>query len=328
MARSPAASGAGGELDGAKLGVTGVKMQFGVCLPHYGKTVSGDDLRATAQRAEALGFHSLWVSDHVVTPKHLLPNIGPVFYDAFVVLSQAAAVTRTVKLGSTVIVVPYRNPLVAAKMIATLDVLSEGRVIFGIGAGGAPDEFQALGVPSGQRGRRTDEYLRLMIALWTEDPTTFRGRYFSFEEVRFQPKPRQSPHPPIWVGGRSDAALRRAVAFGQAWHPTSMPLGDLEERMARLRQLSDEAGRGDGPQVTVHQGIGLEAAREESRRAGTSGRRLGQGPPQQVREDLLGYQALGVPVVVCNFASASAEELWGAMDAFAGEVMPHFAQAG
>ena len=257
----------------------------------------------------------------------MVPNIGPVFYDAFVVLSQAAAVTRTVKLGSTVIVVPYRNPLVAAKMIASLDVLSEGRVIFGIGAGGAPDEFQALGVPSGQRGRRTDEYLRLMIALWTEDPTTFHGRYFSFEEVRFQPKPLQRPHPPIWVGGRSDAALKRAVAFGQAWHPTSMPLAGLEERMSRLCELSDEAGRDGTPQVTVHQGIRLDTTGEESANAGTSERRLGQGTPEQVCEDLRSYQALGVPVVVCNFASADVDQLWSAMDTFAAEVMPHFTGA-
>ena len=298
-------------------------MQFGVCLPHYGKTVSTDDLRITAQRAEALGFHSVWVSDHVVTPQHLLPAFGPTFYDAFVVLSYAAAFTQTIRLGSTVIVVPYRNPLVAAKMLATLDTLSEGRVIFGVGAGGAPDEFQALGIPSNERGRRTDEYLRLMIALWTEDPTTFSGRYFSFEGVRFQPKPRQVPHPPIWVGGKSDAALKRAVAYGEAWHPTSMPLADLQERMTRLRQLAAEAGRAKGPQVTVHQGIRLSAAGEESGND-TGNRRLGQGTSEQVREDMSNYSDLGIPAVVCNFRAEDVQTLWSAMDTFAQEVMPYF----
>ena len=209
-------------------------MRFGVCLPQYGRDVSVDELRTTAQLAETLGFDSVWVSDHVVTPEHLQVSMGPTFYDAFVTLSFAAAFTQRVRLGTTVIVVPYRNPLVTAKMLATLDVLSQGRVIFGIGAGGAPDE-----------------YLRVMIALWTEDPTSFQGRYFSFERVRFAPKPLQTPHPPIWVGGRSDAALRRAVGFGQAWHPTAMPLPALRERMSELRRLAGEAGRQQGLAVTV-----------------------------------------------------------------------------
>jgi probable F420-dependent oxidoreductase len=266
-----------------------------------------------------MGYQSVWVSDHVVTPSHLLPSIGPIFYDAFVVLSHAAAFTQRVKLGSTVIVVPYRNPLVAAKMVATLDVLSGGRVIFGVGAGGAPDEFRALGVPSQRRGRLTDEYLRLMVALWTQDPTSFRGRFFSFEDVRFQPKPLQKPHPPIWVGGRSDAALRRAVAMGQAWHPTAMPLADLQGRIAALQLLARQAGRKDGPMVTIHQSIRLttEDIQPEERR-------LGHGTPQQLREDVLHYQELGIPHVVCNFGAASVQELWEAMETFVLEVVTYF----
>ena len=297
-------------------------MQFGVCLPHYGKTVSLDDLRITAQRAEALGFHSVWVSDHVITPSHLLPRIGPIFHDAFVVLTYAAAFTQRVKLGSSVIVIPYRNPLVVAKMVSTLDVLSGGRLILGVGAGGAPDEFQALGVPSGQRGRRTDEYLRLMIALWRQDPTSFDGRYFSFSDVRFQPKPQQKPHPPIWVGGAGDAALRRAVALGEAWHPTSMALPTLLEKMAQLRLLAQEAGRASGPMVTVHQGIRLAT---EGRGPSTAlARRLGQGTPEQLREDIHTYQEMGIPTIVCNFAATTVPQMWRAMETFASQVMAYF----
>ncbi len=115
-------------------------MKFGVCLPQYGREVSLEDLRAVASDAEALGFDSVWVSDHIVTPEHLHASIGPIFFDPFVVLSHVSAMTHRVKLGTTVMVTPYRNPLVAAKMIASLDALSGGRVILGIGAGGAPDE--------------------------------------------------------------------------------------------------------------------------------------------------------------------------------------------
>ena len=282
---------------------------------------TGEHLRTTVQRAEVLGFHSLWVSDHVVTPNHLLPTIGPTFSDAFVTLTYAAALTQRVKLGSTVIVVPYRNPLVVAKMLATLDVLSQGRVIFGAGAGGAPDEFQALGVPSHQRGTRTDEYLRLMVALWSQDPTNFKGRFFSFRDVRFQPKPRQKPHPPLWVGGRSEAALRRAVAVGEAWHPASRPLPMLQEKMVQLRHLAHESGRAKGPGVTVHQSVQLSTGHTP---ATGEARRLGQGTPQQIRADLYHYQELGIPVVVCNFAAPNFEELGRAMEIFAIQVMASF----
>ena len=277
-------------------------MEFGVCIPHYGRKTSADGIRATVELAESLGYHSVWVSDHVVTPEDLRPTIGPIFYDAFVVLSHAAALTKVVRLGSTVIVVPYRNPLVVAKMLATLDVLSGGRVIFGAGVGGAPDEFHALGVPSRQRGRRADEYLRLMVALWTEDPTSFHGRFYSFTDVRFQPKPLQVPHPPIWIGGHSEAALRRAVAVGEAWHPTSMPMPALREKMAQLRSFADEAGRTEGPFVTVRQGIHLNRAQEPQP---AQERRMGRGTAGEIREDMAAYAELGIPVVVCNFAESS-----------------------
>ncbi len=178
-------------------------MNFGVCLPQYGRDVSVADLRAVAADAEAMGFHSVWVSDHVITPEHMHASIGPVFFDAFVVLSHVSAMTERVRLGTTVMVAPYRNPVVAAKIISSLDSLSGGRVILGVGAGGAPDEFAALGVPESQRGARTDEYLAAMIELWTTDPSSFRGRFVNFEGVRFAPKPVQTPHPPIWVGGRA-----------------------------------------------------------------------------------------------------------------------------
>ena len=294
-------------------------MKFGVCLPQYGREVSLDDLRAVAADAEALRFDSVWGSDHVVTPEHLRNNIGPIFLDVFTVLSHVSALTRRVKLGTTVLVTPYRNPLVAAKIIATLDSLSEGRMILGVGAGGAPDEFAALGIPESQRGARTDEYLAAMVELWTNDPSSFGGRFVNFDGVRFAPKPAQKPHPPIWVGGRSDAALRRAVRFGQAWHPTSMALETLRERMARLQELSAEAGRDAPPVTTMHQPVDLG-----SEEAVSAGRRLGRGSPAQVAGDLAVYADMGIPMVVCNFRGPDTGKIRRAMDTFARHVMPEF----
>lgn len=292
-------------------------MKFGVCLPQYGREVGIEDLQAVAGDAETLGFDSVWVSDHIVTPEHLHANIGPVFFDAFVVLSHVSAMTQRVKLGTTVLVTPYRNPLVAGKMVASLDVLSGGRVILGIGAGGAPDEFAALGVPEYQRGARTDEYLSAMIELWTNDPSSFHGRFVDFENVRFAPKPMQKPHPPIWVGGRSDAALRRAVRIGQAWHPTSMPLEALHERMSSLANVSEELGRAKPPTTTIHQGIAFEGE------AGTSfDGRPGRGSPEKVSDDLVRYGELGITTVVCNFRSEGTSSLRRAMETFAEQVAP------
>ncbi len=292
-------------------------MEFGVCLPQYGREVSLEDLRAVAADAEALGFGSVWASDHVVTPEHLHASIGPIFLDAFVVLSHVSALTRRVKLGTTVMVTPYRNPLVAAKIIATLDALSGGRVILGVGAGGAPDEFAALGVPESQRGARTDEYLAAMIELWTNDPSSYQGRFVSFDGVRFAPKPAQRPHPPIWVGGRSDAALRRAARFGQAWHPTSMPLDALRERIARLAELSADRNRAEPPATAIHQAVAFEADRSAS-----AERRLGRGSPAQVADDLAAYADMDIPAVVCNFRSADTDTIRRAMETFARQVMP------
>ena len=294
-------------------------MKFGVCLPQYGREVSFDDLRVIATDAEALGFDSVWASDHVVTPEHMSANTGPIFLDVFTVLSHVSALTRRVRLGTTVMVTPYRNPLVAAKIIATLDSLSGGRVILGVGAGGAPDEFAALGVPETQRGARTDEYLAAMIELWSNDPSAYQGRFVNFEGVRFAPKPAQKPHPPIWVGGRSDAALRRAVRFGEAWHPTSIPLESLRERMACLAGLSADAGLANVPATTIHQAVDFDADG-----SGLPERRLGRGSPSQVAEDMAAYANMGIPVVVCNFRGGDTEKVRRAMDTFARQVMPQF----
>ena len=292
-------------------------MKFGVCLPQYGREVSLDDLRAVASDAEELGFDSVWVSDHVVTPEHLRNSIGPVFLDAFVVLSHVSALTERVRLGTTVMVTPYRNPLVAAKMIATLDALSGGRVTLGVGAGGAPDEFAALGVLESRRGALTDEYLSAMIELWSNDPSSFHGRHVSFDGVRFAPKPTQKPHPPIWVGGRSDAALRRAARFGQAWHPTQMALYALRERMARLAQFSAEAGRATPPETTIHQSVDFSADGMKSPE-----RRFGRGAPGQVADDLSAYVELGISSLVCNFRDEDTFTIGRQMGVFARQVMP------
>ena len=157
------------------------------------------------------------------------------------------------------------------------------------------------------------------MELWTNDPSTFDGRFVNFEGVRFAPKPAQKPHPPIWVGGRSNAALHRAVRFGEAWHPTSMALDVLRERMARLQEMSAEVGRDTPPVTTIHQPVGFQREQDTS-----ADRRLGRGLPEQVAEDLAVYTDMGIPMVVCNFRGTNTDEVRRAMETFARRVMPQF----
>lgn len=284
-------------------------MQFGVSIPHYGGPFSVDSLRRVVQRAEELGYDSAWVGDHIVTPDRFAAAVGPHFYDAFVVLSHVAAFTQRLRLGTSVIVLPYRSPLAVAKTVATLDAMSGGRVVLGIGAGNAPDEFKALGIPEAGRGRRTDEYLQAMIALWTQEPASFTGNYVDFQSVHFEPKPAQKPHPPIWVGGHSKAALRRAVRFGEAWHSGGMAHDRMAETVSALRRLAQDAGRTDGPAVTTRLTVRFLGGQGEDRRPG-------RGSPRQVREDLTRYRSLGVSFVVCDFGPRLGDELVHAMTQF------------
>jgi probable F420-dependent oxidoreductase len=236
-------------------------MQFGLGLPHAGAAACGPSLVRFAQRAEALGFESLWCGDHIVLPTagtNQYPytadgsfarasNIG--FLETMTVLSYVASVTQRIRLGSTVVILPYRNPIVQAKMFASLDVLSGGRVICGVGVGWLQKEFDTLGVPYAERGRMSDEFLEMFRILWTAEHPEFHGRFYQFDGIQFFPKPLQQPLP-IWVGGHSKRAIRRAVAYGQAWHPTRQTPEYVAAHLPYLRQEAERAGR-DPASLTI-----------------------------------------------------------------------------
>ena len=192
-------------------------MKFGITLPNYGKFAERESILEISIAAEELGYDSLWASDHIVLPTDH-KGFGNVFYEPLLTLSYIAQKTKTIKLGTSVIVLPYRNPVVFAKSISTLDVLSGGRVILGIGSGWLKEEFKALGVSYEERGRITDEYLEIMKELYTSESPSFSGNYFNFTDIVFDPKPFQKPFPPVWIGGSSRISLIRAVKYGSGWH--------------------------------------------------------------------------------------------------------------
>jgi len=230
-------------------------MHFGVHLVAAGKMIEGESIARVARHAEDLGYDSLWVSDHIIFPTQLqsaypyspdgklpLDPSNPLL-EPFTVLSYAAGVTKTIKLGTSVIIVPYRDPIVTAKIVSSLDVLSDGRFIFGVGVGWLEEEFRALRQNLRDRAAQTREALAVMKACWTQDSPEFHGKFFDVADIKFAPKPRQQPHPPIWFGGNSLPALKRAVECGDGWHAVWETPEEVAEKARILRDLCTKAGK-------------------------------------------------------------------------------------
>ena len=284
-------------------------MRFGIWLPNCRHLATPEIIRSAAVRAEALGYDSVWVSDHVVVPRANVANFGTTIFDPLITLGVVAGATRRVRLGTTVLIVPYRQAVVTAKMISSLDALSGGRVIVGVGAGWVAAESAMLGVPFAERGPMTDEYLRAMQELWTSPSPAFSGKYVRFHDVHFEPKPVQSPHPPIWVGGHSKAALRRTVELGAAWHPINRSPDELRAGVTELARLSRSRGRATPPALTLRNDVRI----------------LRAGEPAAVVDQIAELAACGVEELVLELLAADGPELDGQMAAFAERVRPRCA---
>lgn len=249
-------------------------MKLGIHLPQYGRASSPEAIRAVAQRAEALGFTDVWVSDHVVQPAaQRYPS--PHLYEPLLTLAWAAAATEGIGLGTSVLVVPQYHPLQLANSLASLDRLSGGRLRLAVGVGWSAAEFEALGQDFSTRGRRLDEALEIFREVWTNDPASYDGEHYRFSEMRLLPKP---AHPiPIWVGGTAPAALGRAVEYGDGYQGISTPPEELAELVARLREQRPE---GD---FTISYRTGWDPQGME---------------PAQIRDEAEAYAEAGVTHVV------------------------------
>src|SRR5262245_28840289 len=193
--------------------------------------------------AEALGYHSIWVMDHVLNCGYIRERLDDrSYYHPLATLSYLAATTRQVKLGTSVLVLPYHNPVELAKYAATLDQMSGGRVILGVGAGAMTEEFVSLGVPFRQRGALTNESMAIMRELWASPDPKYHSPRWNLEGFKFAPKPAQATVT-LWVGGSSEGAMRRAATLGDGWHPTGMTPEEFDQGRARVRSMAAEAGR-------------------------------------------------------------------------------------
>ena len=215
-------------------GLPGVNLYPPIAQP-WEAAMGPGDFQLVARTAEEVGFDCISIPEHIVVPGEMVELMGAHWSHAMTVMAFVAGATTRIEVDSAVIVLPYHHPVVLAKAIATLDVLSGGRVRVSIGVGHAEREFEVLGVPFHERGRVADEYLAAMIELWTSDRPTFRGRYVAFDDIAFEPKPRRSPHPPIIIGGNSSAAIRRASRH-DGWFPWLITADELPACLDELRR--------------------------------------------------------------------------------------------
>ena len=294
-------------------------MKFGVCIPHYGRPIDAGGLTEMAIKAEEMGFDSVWVTDHIIVP-HVIPDRGDIVYrhdmlEPLALLTHLGAVTKRVNIGTSVVILPYRNPVILAKAIATADVLSEGRVIFGAAVGWMEGEFQALNAPFADRGKVSDEYLKLLKELWTSPTPSFQGEHFQIDQVSFSPMPVQQPHPPIWIGGRSRRAVRRAVALGDFWHPTQLLPQELSIQVDYMRRHSASVGRETPPQLSFRGTLNF------SNESG-SGRPPLHGNAEDIAADFQEYAKIGVSHAIMEIPGESFADKFRTMERFQAEVRP------
>jgi probable F420-dependent oxidoreductase len=314
-------------------------MQIGFNAPTAGPLAEPETLTRICIGGEAMGYDYATFSDHVVIPTDIASRYpysetgefpsgsAGGRHEQLIEVAFIAARTSRLRLVLSVMVVPHRPAVLAAKMLSTIDVLSGGRLTVGIGAGWLREEFEALGAPPfAARGKATDEYLRAFRSLWTENAPRFAGEHVNFGGIVFAPKPVQKPHPPIWVGGESGPALRRSVRLGDAWYPIGTnpahPLDSLARYragIAHLRKLAGDAGRdpmsiGLAYRCAKHgEGVPLMATDGE--------RRLFSGGPAEIAGDLRDLRKLGVTHVDFGFAGTTAEETLSAMQQFRYDVV-------
>jgi probable F420-dependent oxidoreductase len=320
-------------------------MKYGFTLPSRGPLASPGNLSAIAKHGEDLGFHMMMFPDHIVmprriespypyTPSGVFPGTdNDECMEQLTTLTFLAGQTKTIRLVPCVMVVPHRSPVHTAKILATMDVLSGGRLTVGVGAGWLREEFEALQTPPFEdRGKVTDEYIQVFKELWTNDTPNYDGQYCKFSDITFWPKPIQKPHPPIWIGGESHRAMRRAAELGNGWQPVGtnnqIPLADPDRLQAAIHELrSYLARRGRTPEsmeiTTRMHGYDLRIETNHS----DHDRPVFSGNAEQIASDIRRFEEMGVTNLVAAFGPTatianSRDEMMRNMEALATKVWP------
>ena len=300
-------------------------MQFGMCVPHYGKPVNIAQTLEVARGAEAMGFDSVWVTDHLLVPRTFEIIYRDNMLEPIALLSHLAAVTQRVRVGTSVIILPYRHPITVAKMLATIDQLSGGRLIFGAAVGWMEEEFRALGQPHAERGVMSDEHLRLIRALWTSEVVSFAGKYTHFTDMQASPRPVQQPHPPIWIGGNSRRAQRRVAELGDGWHATGAAPADIAAGRTYIQQRWSQHQRAGQPRLSLRIGLFIDGVSELAVSYPSRGRLTMQGSVQQIVDTIGAYQEAGIEHLVCEMSTQAHDSILRTMETVMHSIKPQVA---
>ncbi len=292
-------------------------MQFGLCLPNFpfGVQPSPDALLGVAQAADRSGFHSIWATDHILVP-HDKPRYG-LIYEAFTTLAYLGARTERVRLGTSILVIGLRDAILVAKQTATIDALTGGRMLLGMGAGYMEGEFQNLGADFKRRGKHFDEAVQVMRALWTQESPAFDGQFYRFKDTLFGPKPAQAGGIPIYIGGNSDHALQRAAALGNSTHFDDFTADQVREARDKLRQLTQANGRHVALSVRRTVDLRPALAISQGKTPPQAGAGALAGSMDEVRAALAAYADAGLDHFICQFEHTNQEEHLAQIELFA-----------
>ena len=298
-------------------------MKLGICLPHYGRPIEVGRLLDVARRAEVRGLDSIWVTDHVIVPRELPIIYRDAMLDPLAMLPWLAAVTERISIGTSVIILPYRSPLPVAKLLASVDVLSGGRLIFGAGIGWMEQEFAALGVPIRERASRTDEALALIERVWTDEHPELETRRYRLHGVTASPLPLQKPRPPIWIGGGADGAFRRVARHGDGWHATGTDHAAFRLGVEAVHRYWAEAGRSGAPELSFRVAFLVDGVhRPAVDMTLLRGRYAIRGTTRQVVDTLRGYRDLGAAHAVLDVSLSTYPAILETIDLLAAEIRP------
>lgn len=275
-------------------------MQIGFSLPNIGPIGTAEAVTKVAQRAEALGYHSLWTIERLLYPLNLqrpypgtpdgsLPEIYKHSLDPLEALTFVAGQTKKIKLGTSVLDMPYYNPVMLARRLSTLDFLSNGRLLVGLGLGWSKDEMDATGADMTKRGALADEFLQVLKTIWTTNPVEFRGKFYNIPKSYINPKPVQKPHPPIYLGAFVPAALKRLANEADGWNPVFLPIPVMAQMFESIKQMAKQAGRDPSAMIMV-----VHAILELTDKPLGKDRPIFSGSFDQITEDVLGCANIGV----------------------------------
>jgi len=301
-------------------------MKLGICLPHYGRPIEIGRILEVVRRAEESGLDSVWVTDHVIVPEQANVIYREDMLDPLAVLPWLAGVTRRVLLGTSVVILPYRSPIPVAKLLASVDVLSGGRLIVGAAIGWLEGEFDALGVPFKERASRSDEALELLRALWTQEHPKIQTKRHRVQDVVFSPMPLQKPRPPLYVGGSSEGAYRRVARLGDGWHASATNHDAFRQGADTVRRFWKEAGREGAPFLSLRIPILIDGVHRPAVDMGLiRGRHTLNGSVTQIADELRGFRDLDCGHVALEVSYSTFPAILETIDLIANRIRPQLA---